>query len=62
MWASVSKWTAAFAGITGGIAGGMLITESILTKAAQNEWEHTPSFGNFATDDFKVYIWWAEDF
>ncbi|KAK9781506.1 putative TULIP family P47-like protein [Seiridium cardinale] len=34
MWASVSKWTAAFAGITGLTAGGMLIEKSILEKAA----------------------------
>ena len=55
MWASVSKWTAALTAITGSIAGGMALTESVLKKVAQNDWEHTPSFGDFATQTISRY-------
>ena len=26
----------------------MMITEAVLSKAAKNQWEHTPAFSNFA--------------
>lgn len=47
-YASIARWSARLAALTGVLLGTMEITENVLEQAAQDEWENSPPFTNFA--------------
>ena len=55
LWASVAKWSASAAALTGATWGGMKYKESVLEEAAQDKWEKTPAFRKFADMSISYY-------
>ncbi|KAH6983664.1 clostridium P47 protein [Ilyonectria sp. MPI-CAGE-AT-0026] len=55
LWSSIARWCASTAAFTGFLGGGMQLYESILSNAAQKDWNSTPSFTNFANAAIQRY-------